>query len=62
VRVVIGANVVLSFLIYPKRSTAACQVVTRAIAGDFALVFSSEIADELRSKVQEKPYVRDRIA
>lgn len=60
-RVVVDANVFLSFLIFPKRSTAASTVVIRAIAGDFVLVFPSEIADEMRSKVREKPYFRDRI-
>lgn len=60
-RVVVDANVFLSFLIYPKRSTAASQVVARIIAGDFVLVFPPGVANEMRSKVREKPYFRERI-
>lgn len=60
-RVIVDANAFLSFLIYPQRSTAVSQVVTRIIAGDFELVFPPGIAGEMRAKVHEKPYFRERI-
>lgn len=60
-RVVVDANVFLSFLIYPNRSTAASRLVARVIAGDFVLVFPTGVADEMRSKVREKSYFHERI-
>ena len=60
-RVVIDANVFLSYLLHPQRRTAASQVVLQAIRNDFELVFPWGVAVEVRAKVREKPYFRERI-
>ena len=60
-RVIIDANVFLSFLLFPEKQTAVVRVVTRTIAGDFELVFPPEVESELRRKVREKPYFRERV-
>ena len=60
-RIVVDANVLLNFLIYPERSTAVNRLVTRIIAGEFVLVFPPGVADEIRAKVHEKPYFRERV-
>lgn len=60
--VVIDANVFLSFLLFPDNQTAAVRVVQGAIEGEFDVVFPAEVAEELRRKVHEKPYFRERIA
>jgi len=61
VRVVIDANIFLSYLIYPKRTTATSRLVTHVIAGNVELVFPPGVAEEIRAKVREKPYFRERI-
>lgn len=60
-RVVIDANVFLSYLLHPDRHSSACQVARRAIAGEFELIFPREIAEEIRTAVSEKRYFRERI-
>lgn len=60
-RVIIDANVFLSFLLFPQKPTAVVRVVTRAIAGEFDLVFPPGIEHEIRRQVCEKPYFRERI-
>lgn len=61
-RVIVDANVFLSYLLHPQRPTGASLVVTHAIANDFDLVFPKGIAVEIRKKVAEKPFFRERIA
>ncbi len=60
-RVIIDANVFLSFLLFPQKQTAVVRVVSRVIAGEVDLVFPPEIEDEIRRKVREKPYLRERV-
>lgn len=59
--VILDANVLLSFLLSPDKQTAATQVVLREIAGEFVLVFPAGVAAEMRRKVREKQYFRERI-
>lgn len=60
-RVILDANVFLSFLIYPHKPTAVSRLVRMVIAGDVVLVFPEGVAEEMRRAVRDKPYFQERI-
>ena len=60
-RVVIDANVFLSYLIRSQQPTAVVRLVTHVIGGDFVLVLPDGVREEMRLAVREKPYFRERI-
>jgi putative PIN family toxin of toxin-antitoxin system len=61
-RVLIDANVYLSFLLNPVGNSAPARVVESIGAGGFELLFPLETENEIRRNATTKPYLRDRIA
>jgi putative PIN family toxin of toxin-antitoxin system len=60
-RILIDANVYLSFLLNPRGHGAASRVVSLIGTESFELIFPLEIEQELRRNVASKRYLRERI-
>jgi len=60
-RILIDANVYLSFLLNPRGHGAASRVVALIGTGRFELIFPLQTELELRRNVASKPYLRERI-
>ena len=60
-RVLVDANLFVSFLLHPDRDTAVNQVVRAAVAGRFEALLPSELLEELVARAQQKPYLASRI-
>jgi putative PIN family toxin of toxin-antitoxin system len=61
VRVLVDANLFVSFLLHPDRDSAANQVVRAAVARRFELLLPGELLDELAARVSNKPYLARRV-
>jgi putative PIN family toxin of toxin-antitoxin system len=61
-RILIDANVYLSYLLNPLGHGAATQVVSLVGEGRFELIFPVDTEIELRRIATTKPYLRERIA
>jgi len=62
VKVFVDTNILISYLLEPGRNSAVSTVFRSGLRGDFDLVISQEILDELERSVQTKPYLRSRIS
>ena len=60
-RVLLDANLFISFLLSPKRDTASSRIVRAAILGKFVLMLPEELLTEFANKVRLKPYLSNRI-
>lgn len=61
-RVVIDANVLISFLLSPAKRTIHARILQAAFEGQYQLVVGATTIAEVTGKVQRKPWLRDRIA
>jgi uncharacterized protein len=61
VRVLVDANLFVSFLLHPDRDTAANRVVRAAVGGRFELLVPGALLEELAARVHQKPYLASRI-
>lgn len=60
-RVLLDANLFISFLLNPDRDSASNEVVRRAVLGEFTLLVPEELLDEISSQARSKPYLMERI-
>ena len=60
-RVLLDANLFISFLLNPDRDSASNEVVRRAVLGEFTLLVPEELLDEISSRARSKPYLMERI-
>ena len=60
-RVLLDANILISYLLTPRRNSPVTKIVTQALLGDFVLLVPEELLQELKRKAREKKYLADRI-
>ena len=60
-RVLVDANIFISYLLSPDSSGAIVSTVESLWSADLELVFSDVLASEIRATVARKPYLRERI-
>ena len=60
-RVLLDANLLISFLLHPERSSAVTAVVRGGILGHFTLLVPERLLQELAARVTDKPYLAERI-
>lgn len=60
-RVLIDANVFISYLLAPQRPSPSATIIRSAILGSFVLLLPEALLEELTAKVGEKPYLAQRI-
>jgi len=60
-KVLVDANVFISFLLNPEPDRIPSRIVSAAFTGVFALQISAELLDEIAHKVAAKPYLHARI-
>jgi len=61
VRVVLDANVLISFLLSKSNPNPANQIIASAVSGRFTLLVNDQLLHELASRVAKKPYLAQRI-
>ena len=61
-RVLLDANLFISFLLNPDRHSASNEVVRRAALGDFTILVPEELLGEISSRARSKLYLIERIA
>jgi putative PIN family toxin of toxin-antitoxin system len=60
-RVLLDANLLISFLLHPERSSPVTAVVREGILGHFSLLVPERLLEELAARVTGKPYLAQRI-
>jgi uncharacterized protein len=60
-RVIVDANVFISFLLKPSPERVPSQIVNAALAGQFDLLISDETLTEIAQNVAGKPYLSEQI-
>ena len=60
-RVLLDANVLISYLLSTRETSPIRTVVRAAISGTYTLLLHDEITREIIQKVETKPYLADRI-
>jgi hypothetical protein len=60
-RVLLGTNILISYLLVPHPSSPISQIVRAGVLGEFDLLFPEELLNELARKVREKRYLSERI-
>ncbi len=60
-RVLLDANILISFLLIPHKRSPIYQVVTAGLRGEFVILLPGPLLEELAKKVHEKKYLADRI-
>jgi len=60
-RVLLDANLFISYLLTPDRESPVVRVVKAGVAGDFTLLLPAALLDEFSRRVQTKPYLAERI-
>lgn len=61
-RVLVDANVFISYLLAPQRPSPSAAIVRAAILGDFMLLLPEALMQELTARASAKPYLVQRIA
>lgn len=61
IRVLADANIFISYLLAPDSAGAIAGTVESLSSADIALVFPDSLAFEVRSTIERKPYLRERI-
>jgi putative PIN family toxin of toxin-antitoxin system len=62
VKVVIDANIFISYLLNPNAGQPPAGVIQAALDGAFTTVFAAEVGQEIVRKIQQKPYLSARIS
>lgn len=60
-RVLLDANIFMSFLLTSRSASPPVRVVEAALAGGYLLIFPDEVASEILRRTAAKPYLRRRI-
>ena len=61
-RVLLDANIFISYLLNPDKEGAIRKIIHAAVLGDFTLLLPEALLDEFVSKIPQKPYLADRIS
>jgi hypothetical protein len=61
-RVLLDANIFISFLLNPTQPGAVRRVVAGAIRGDFTLLLPAALLEEFVSKIPTRTYLAERIS
>jgi putative PIN family toxin of toxin-antitoxin system len=61
VRVLLDANVFISYLLYPRVDSPSGAIIRAAIRGAFVLLVPEELLDEFVGKIADKRYLAERI-
>lgn len=61
IRALLDANLFISYLLSPASDSPAIRVVEAAFTGDYQLLMTAGVVDELREKTATKPYLASRI-
>jgi putative PIN family toxin of toxin-antitoxin system len=60
-RVLLDANILISFLLIPHKQSPIYQVVTAGLRGEFVILLAGQLLEELARKAQGKKYLADRV-
>ena len=60
-RVLLDANVFISYLLYPRANNPSGAIIRAFIRGAFSLLVPEELFDELMGKISHKKYLAERI-
>ena len=60
-RVLLDANLFVSYLLAPERESPSARIIRAALLGKFTLLLPEALLDELVRAVERKPYLRERI-
>lgn len=60
-RVLLDANIFISFLLHPRRQSPSALLVRSAVAGRFTLLLPEALLQEFTGRAQNKPYLAGRI-
>ena len=60
-RVLLDANLFVSYLLAPERESPSARIIRAALLGKFALLLPEALLDELVRAVERKPCLRERI-
>ncbi len=60
-RVLLDANLFVSYLLHPDQESPSAQIIRAAIQGEFTLLLPEALLDELVRAIDRKPYLRERI-
>jgi putative PIN family toxin of toxin-antitoxin system len=62
VRILLDANLYISYLLKPDSPSAACEVVRRALAREFDVLTCDPLVAEIRRVIRGSPYLGTRIS
>lgn len=60
-RVLLDANIFISYLLYPEHDSPSALLIRAAIRGEFMLLLPDDLLREFARKVRQKPYLAKRI-
>ena len=60
-RVLLDTNILISYLLNPRRESAATQIIRLGVLGKFVQLFPEELLEELARKAAQKKYLAERI-
>ena len=60
-RVLLDANIYISYLLNPKKSGTLQQIVAAAFNQEYTLLLPGALLDEFVNKIPQKPYLAERI-
>lgn len=61
-RVLLDANVFISFLLHPQRQSPSARLIRAALAGRYTLLLPEALLAEFSDRIRGKPYLAGRIA
>ncbi len=60
-RVLLDANILISYLLNKRADSPVTRVVEAGILGEFTLLLPEELVEEFTTKIPDKPYLAKRI-
>lgn len=60
-RVLLDTNILISYLLNPRRESAATQIIRLGVLGKFVQLFPEELLEELARKAAQKKYLAERL-
>ncbi len=60
-RVLLDANIFISFLLHPQRQSPSARLIRAALIGRYTLLLPEAMLVEFRDRVRSKPYLAGRI-
>jgi putative PIN family toxin of toxin-antitoxin system len=60
-RVLLDANLFISYLLNPNRESPVVQVVNAGVSGEYTLLLPAALLEEFSYRINAKPYLAERI-